>query len=443
MGYRFKKSVKICKGVRVNFSKSGASLSLGGRGHSVNISNHGARATVGLPGTGISYSTRVSGSSTGSKNLSNRKTSSSSKSQVIVPSDIRLQMDDMGRVTIIDINGNEIHDASVIKKIKATSQYKSGIEVLDAQRKRKNEKYYEDSKSENERFINIYQLTPQVDSLLDFEERLNNIHPEEYKGHKFTIPSPTETTIRSALTTEAEHNVKGSIFKISKLRKQYVENNIVERLAQAVAEWEKEKSAFLEQEAKDKSEFEQNAKAESASKIEFLKSLIEGNAESVSSVFDEWIATCELPVEININYDWNSESGTMLLDVDLPEIEDLPPTKLIKTDTGNLKEKNKTQTELRNEYAILVFGLAIFISANAFNVSPAVKRILVSGFTQRRNKIGDINDDYIYSIKFSREAFEHRSFSTINPQDFCFAAENRCNISTTSIFRVIHPFDSF
>ncbi|HPZ00728.1 MAG TPA: hypothetical protein PLS28_04590, partial [Clostridiales bacterium] len=127
---------------------------------------------------------------------------------------------------------------------------------------------------------------------------------------------------------------------------------------------------------------------------------------------------------------------------DLPEIEELPTTKLIKTDAGNLKEKKKTQTELREEYAVLVFGLAIFITSNAFNVSPAIKRILISGYTQRRNKAGDICDDYIYSLKFYREEFEHRDFSAINPKEFCLSAENRSNMTATSIFRTIVPFDS-
>lgn len=54
MGMRFRKSVKICKGVKVNFSKSGTSLSLGGRGHSMNFGGRGTRATVGIPGTGLS-----------------------------------------------------------------------------------------------------------------------------------------------------------------------------------------------------------------------------------------------------------------------------------------------------------------------------------------------------------------------------------------------------
>ena len=61
MGMRFRKSIKICKGVKVNFSKSGASLSLGGRGHGVTFGGSGTRAHVGIPGTGLSYNTRIGG----------------------------------------------------------------------------------------------------------------------------------------------------------------------------------------------------------------------------------------------------------------------------------------------------------------------------------------------------------------------------------------------
>ena len=59
MPLRFRRSLRLFPGVRVNFGKKGASLSLGGRGATVNLSERGTRATVGLPGTGISYSEQV------------------------------------------------------------------------------------------------------------------------------------------------------------------------------------------------------------------------------------------------------------------------------------------------------------------------------------------------------------------------------------------------
>ncbi|MFD1707963.1 DUF4236 domain-containing protein [Siminovitchia sediminis] len=62
MGLRVRKSFKIAKGVRVNVGKSGASLSFGTKGLRHSIHTSGRRtSTVGLPGTGISYSTSSSG----------------------------------------------------------------------------------------------------------------------------------------------------------------------------------------------------------------------------------------------------------------------------------------------------------------------------------------------------------------------------------------------
>lgn len=56
MGFRFRKTISIIPGVRVNISKSGVSASVGGKGETVNIGQDGhVRGTVGLPGTGISY----------------------------------------------------------------------------------------------------------------------------------------------------------------------------------------------------------------------------------------------------------------------------------------------------------------------------------------------------------------------------------------------------
>lgn len=56
MGFRFRKSVKIIPGVRLNLSKSGVSKSIGGRGATINLSKRGTRHTVGIPGSSLSFS---------------------------------------------------------------------------------------------------------------------------------------------------------------------------------------------------------------------------------------------------------------------------------------------------------------------------------------------------------------------------------------------------
>lgn len=56
MGLRFRKSVTLCKGVKLNFGKTGMSVSVGGKGYHKTINTKGQVTTsMGIPGTGIYY----------------------------------------------------------------------------------------------------------------------------------------------------------------------------------------------------------------------------------------------------------------------------------------------------------------------------------------------------------------------------------------------------
>src|SRR5918994_30383 len=59
MSFRFRKSVQLFPGVRLNFSPSGVSTTIGVRGAGVTIGPRGTYANVGLPGTGLSYRARL------------------------------------------------------------------------------------------------------------------------------------------------------------------------------------------------------------------------------------------------------------------------------------------------------------------------------------------------------------------------------------------------
>ena len=64
MGFRFRKTVKIAPGVKVNFGKKSVGMSVGNKYAGVSVNSRtGARARVSAPGTGLSYSTKI-GSST-------------------------------------------------------------------------------------------------------------------------------------------------------------------------------------------------------------------------------------------------------------------------------------------------------------------------------------------------------------------------------------------
>ena len=60
MGFRFRKSIGLAKGVRLNVNAKSIGVSIGGRGLRLGYNPRtGAQVTVSIPGTGLSYSQRL------------------------------------------------------------------------------------------------------------------------------------------------------------------------------------------------------------------------------------------------------------------------------------------------------------------------------------------------------------------------------------------------
>src|SRR5262249_2206712 len=59
MGWRFRRSIKILPGVRMNFGKKGVTSFTFGKGiFSTNVNKKGVRRNVNIPGTGLTYQTK-------------------------------------------------------------------------------------------------------------------------------------------------------------------------------------------------------------------------------------------------------------------------------------------------------------------------------------------------------------------------------------------------
>lgn len=452
MGVRFRRSVKICKGARVNFSKSGASLSLGGRGRTLTVGPRGTRMTVGIPGTGLSYSF---GTSRGKSRKRKRKKSSSSSrgsrgtrsgtgggaAYIPVHKEFIITMNQDGKVRITDKNENEITDAALLRKIKSTDEYKKTVKGLDEKRRKKLDEEYEKDRAYNARFVEIYKLSPKVLRREDYRKDYDDAEAFVYVREKYDVARPTARTVRAQLWKESKAMAHGNFLAALMERKEYVDRNLRDELDRRAAEWEREKAGFDAQEERNYLLAAEKHNSELSEKRRYLTDLLSGEDEPVCEAVEMWISSCELPVEINVDYEWRRYEYTMYLDVDLPEIEDLPESETIRLASGNLREKKKTQAKLKEEYLDLVFGLAVFISANIFNVSPAISKIVISGYTQRRNKDGDLNDEYVYSIKFTRDLFETTQLQSTDPRDFCMKFENRCNITSSLLMKKITPFE--
>ncbi|MCR5067449.1 MAG: DUF4236 domain-containing protein [Erysipelotrichaceae bacterium] len=295
MGLRFRKSIKLMKGLRLNFSTNGVSVTLGKSPLSFTLGKSGVYGTASIPKTGISYRQKLAGSSY-LKSLNPKLTSS-----------------------------------QIAENRATVENYQKNQDVA----------------------LNMHHYASNVASRPQFETHLQEL---------------TDTNMHSML----------------------------------------EKS-------------------------------ISGDPETLDTMIEGFLSSLQLPYEASLNYELDGD--TLYGDLDLPEIEDLDASYPSLSLSSEVMTKKKTQTTLRQEYACIVETLPIYLAAEIFNLSPAIKTIVLSGRTQKRNKDGDPVDRYILSVKFTREEFEKTDLQQIaNPYEFINRFVNRINVSSNYTFKEITPY---
>lgn len=434
MGFRFRKSIKICKGVRLNFNKNSVGLSIGGKGYGYTINSKGRRtAHVGIPGTGLSYSVSSSRKRDNDYNKVEPK---------IVKTTINLKMDDNGKMTFYDSKGNEINNSTLINKIKSTPQYK--LEKKRMQKKHDNEILEEikEYNNKNDEIININRLSANlIYSKTDFEKELQKLELKKYEKKIFNKTKPTKDIVKEELMQEAKKEIKSIAFwTLKSKRDKYVAENLNNKLAERLKNWSEEKEKFEGNELKIEKEKNKEYEEEYVNSKLYLNNILNGDTDCIYNDIDIWLKELESPLEFDISYDYSKDEKTLWIDLDLPEIEDLPNQKAVQMANGNKKIKLKTKQELNTDYKKYVFGLAIFMCSHLFNISPQIYNIVISGYTQRRISNGDIKDEYIYSIIFDRENIRKYNLIEDDPFEICMKFKNRCNITSTNIFKEIDPF---
>jgi hypothetical protein len=92
VGYlRFRRSVKLAPGVRLNFNKRSMGISAGVRGARYSVNSSGTRTrSVGIPGTGLSYISRTRARRRGEE-----------VGEIVAPSPTRLLASLVGWVTVL------------------------------------------------------------------------------------------------------------------------------------------------------------------------------------------------------------------------------------------------------------------------------------------------------------------------------------------------------
>lgn len=172
---------------------------------------------------------------------------------------------------------------------------------------------------------------------------------------------------------------------------------------------------------------------------------VEGDAgvADAPSAIAGWLSGVTLPLEFAVDIgDFDADNGELFIDLDLPEIEDLPDETASVAKDGSVKVAEISDTQLREDYVRCVFGLGVFFTSHFFGLAAQLNTVVISAFTQRRNKAGDLVDEYIYSVKFTRETLAGiENLDEADPFEVAMACENRCKLSRSNKFDIIEPYE--
>lgn len=385
MALRFRRSIKLAPGIRMNLSKSGMSWTLGPRGASVGIGKRGAKLNTNFLGFSASHSL-------------SRPTPPPTATQKMR---ITCIINDNGELLFQDSDGNDVSQ-DLVKKTK--TQNRDAISEL---------------------------IQSACDRINNDLEALAHIHlytPSPEEQPRF-IPSPFEEIPPQAPSTKQprwwESFLKTRLEKINK------ENHAnLSQYHQDLSNWEQLKTLHEQNQSEQQHLIEQG---------------IYTNVDSMAHWFELNLQDIIWPRETLISLEIMDEGRHILMDVDLPEIEDMPSKSATVPTRGlKLSIKELPATRIRKLYMAHIHAIAFRLIGEAFALLPVSQCVTISGFSQRNNTAtGQLQDDYLYSVQVQREQWEKIDFQYLSAIDVVEALEQfdlKRNMSKTGVFKPITPF---
>ena len=393
MGIRFRRSIKLAPGIRMNLSGSGLSWSLGPRGASMTFGKRGTYVNAGIPGTGLYTRERIDGHS--------RSSAPAQHAPTRVQLSAKITVDDDGLIKFMDADGNPLssylanaakrQNGEAIRKL-----IKDSCDVINRQTQSLGE-------------IHLY--TPDCRN------------PPTYKPKPFTEPEPW-------LPAPTKYGFMGYLFKFI-ARKIDAQNLMVKtNYEKRLSEWNEEKKTH---------------NASEMARKQFVEKEILQSTAAMETFLEENLHNISWPRETTISFEIMDAGRRVLLDVDLPEIEEIPK-KIASVPSGGyrLNVKDMSAAHVQTLYMHHVHGIAFRIIGEAFSVLPTIQEIVLSAYSQRPDRAtGKISNEYLYSVRVHRPEWEKINFDKLAVIDVIEALnqfELRRDMSKTGIFKAIEPF---
>jgi hypothetical protein len=222
---------------------------------------------------------------------------------------------------------------------------------------------------------------------------------------------------------ETEHERRREEWRVAERERLAREAQLLEGHKRALETWSARRTAWLQEAARRLATDEEAASA-----------ALEGAFEGL------WWAR-----ETVVAFDLDLAQGQVMMDVDLPEIDDMPTKSVEVAANGRrllLREIGQKARQLN--YAKHIHGVLFRAACVAFHTLPALHCAVVSGYSQRHDPAtGAEREDYLLSAVIERDALQRVDFDHLDRVDPVAAMEAfplRRNISKTGVLKPIEPF---
>jgi len=391
MALRFRRSVQIIPGVRLNFSGSGIGVSMGVPGARVTVGPSGVYRHLSLPGTGLYSRQRIDVGIGGQRGRGRGPAP-------LPPFELDLDEEAL-ELRLIDPETREVLPPAQARRVRAALGSRAD-DILEAAVKGYDE---------------------EVDALLRIHETTPPPHPPAlFVALPFPEPQPFPP----------EAAPPGILDRL-----------IPSRRRQAEAERSAAEATYAEALARWRGAREAHGEEMEALRIAFQER--DEDPDAGARVLAEGLQSIEWPVPTLV--DWDLHGQTLYLDVQLPGIEGFPDRRYRKLQRGlRLGVEVLSATRVRRKYATYVHGVLFRVVGEVFHRLPAVREVVASGFLRSPDPAtGEDQDAFLLSVQVERAQWERLRFdrlSDLDPVAVLGTWPHRRQMTATAIFTPIEPF---
>lgn len=391
MAIRFRKSIKLAPGIRWNISGSGSSWTVGPRGASVGIGKRGAFLNTGIPGTGLSSRSRLVDSSSAQVGSEAALANSVSMTCEILTD---------GTLSFVDKTG-----AAVPGHIVETAKKQNRDAILDL-------------------------IQRKCDEINEQVEALGKLHHHTADARLLPVFIALPFLHQKPVAPQKQTSgFFGSLIPGRRLKVEKANLTADELFHKSSAAWEVKKAESISSDIQRK---------------QLVETLIYEDIAAMEGFLEENLEDIVWPRETIIAFEIFNGGKTVVLDVDLPEIEDMP-NKLAAVPARGLKLsiKELTAIKIQKLYAEHIHGLVFRIIGEVFACLPTVQRVIACGYSQRREAAtAQLRDEYLISVQVRRLDWCSIDFAHLSNLDVVAVLNQfdlRRDMSKSGLFKAIEP----